>query len=74
MARCTASVQVNEGKVKQMKEEMIQQLGLIIQALNNVSVSGETNLTNLSGSIQMLKQLATVLSGVEVSAPKADES
>lgn len=57
-----------------MKEELIQQLGLIIQALNNVSVSGETNLANLSGSIQMLKQLATVLSGAEVSAPKADES
>lgn len=57
-----------------MKEELIQQLGLIIQALNNVSVSGETNLANLSGSIQMLKQLATVLSGAEVSVPKADES
>lgn len=34
-----------------------QKLGAVIQALNNISVSGKSNLTNLSGAIVILEEI-----------------
>jgi len=44
-----------------MKNEIIQKLGAVINALNNVYVKGEQNLANLSGSITILKEVAEQL-------------
>ena len=41
-----------------MKNEIIQKLGAVINALNNVYVKGEQNLANLSGSITILREIA----------------
>lgn len=41
-----------------MKNEMIQKIGAVINALNNIYVKGEQNLANLSGSITVLKEVA----------------
>ncbi|MDO4562218.1 MAG: hypothetical protein Q4C12_00130 [Clostridia bacterium] len=49
-----------------MKNEMIQKLGAVINALNNVYVKGEQNLANLSGSITILKEVAEQLNIYEV--------
>ena len=49
-----------------MKNEIIQKLGAVINALNNVYVKGEQNLANLSGSITILKEVAEQVNGLNV--------
>lgn len=49
-----------------MKNEIIQKLGAVINALNNVYVKGEQNLANLSGSITILKEVAEQVNTLEV--------
>lgn len=49
-----------------MKEQVMQRLALVLNALNGVSVSGKANLANLSGSIAMLEEVADILNGVEI--------
>lgn len=49
-----------------MKNEIIQKLGAVINALNNVYVKGEQNLANLSGSITILKEVAEQVNVLEV--------
>ena len=49
-----------------MKTEIIQRLNLILGALNSISVSGKSNLENLSGSIAMLEEVAQMLNGAEI--------
>lgn len=49
-----------------MKTEIMQRLNLILGALNSISVSGKSNLANLSGSIAMLEEVAQMLNGVEI--------
>ena len=49
-----------------MKEQVMQRLVLALNALNSISVSGKTNLANLSGSIAMLEEIANILNGVEI--------
>ena len=49
-----------------MKTEIIQRLNLILGALNSISVSGKSNLANLSGSIAMLEEVAQMLNGAEI--------
>ena len=49
-----------------MKNEIIQKLGAVINALNNVYVKGEQNLANLSGSIAILKEVAEQVNVLEV--------
>lgn len=44
-----------------MKEDIMQRLSVTLNALNSVSVSGKANLANLSGSIAMLEEIATML-------------
>lgn len=56
-----------------MKNEMIQKLGAVINALNNVYVKGEQNLANLSGSITILKELAEQINGCEFADSKNKE-
>ena len=49
-----------------MKTEIMQRLNLILGALNSISVSGKSNLANLSGSIAMLEEMAQMLNGAEI--------
>lgn len=49
-----------------MKEQVMQRLVLALNALNSISVSGKTNLANLSGSIVMLEEIVNILNGVEI--------
>lgn len=48
-----------------MKNEIIQKLGAVINALNNVYVKGEQNLANLSGSITILREIAEQINSYE---------
>lgn len=49
-----------------MKEQVMQRLVLALNALNSISVSGKTNLANLSGSIVILEEIVNILNGVEI--------
>ncbi len=53
-----------------MKNEIIQRIMSVINALNNVSVKGEQNLANMSGSITVLRETANMISQIKF----ADES
>lgn len=44
-----------------MKNEIMQKLSAVINALNSISVSGKSNLANLSGSISVLEEVAITL-------------
>lgn len=56
-----------------MKNEIIQKLGAVINALNNVYVKGEQNLANLSGSITILKEIAEQVNTLEVKTFNEDK-
>lgn len=45
-----------------MKDEIMQRLNVVLNALNNTSVSGKSNLANLSGSIAVLEEVCGMLS------------
>ena len=49
-----------------MKEDIMQRLTVTLNALNSVSVSGKANLANLSGSIAMLEEVASLLSSAVI--------
>lgn len=49
-----------------MKEDIMQRLTVTLNALNNVSVSGKANLANLSGSIAMLEEVASLLNSAVI--------
>lgn len=49
-----------------MKEQIMQRLAVVLNALNNTSVSGKPNLANLSGSITMLEEVAQILNDAEI--------
>ena len=44
-----------------MKDNILQRIGAVLNALNNVTVSGKANLANLSGSIVILEELYGLL-------------
>ena len=48
-----------------MKEKTIQQLVLVLNALNSITVSGKSNLANLSGSISILEEVVSSLDGIK---------
>lgn len=48
-----------------MKDEILQRLAVVLNALNNIDVRGKANLANLSGSIAMIEEVSTMLSGVD---------
>lgn len=49
-----------------MKEDIMQRISVVLNALNSVSVNGKANLANLSGSIAMLEEIASLLSHADV--------
>lgn len=44
-----------------MKENIIQNINAVINALNNVTVCGKQNLYNLSGSISILEDIVSYI-------------
>jgi hypothetical protein len=48
-----------------MKNEIMQRLAVVLNALNNIDVKGKANLANLSGSIAMIEEVSAMLNGVE---------
>lgn len=57
-----------------MKEEIMNRLSAVLNALNAVSVSGKQNLANLSGSIAVIEEVAAMLSGASIEDASAAES
>lgn len=49
-----------------MKEDIMQRLTVTLNALNSVSVSGKANLANLSGSIAILEEVASLLNSAVI--------
>ena len=45
-----------------MRDDMMQRLTVVLNALINTSVSGKANLANLSGSIAVLEEVCGILS------------
>ena len=56
-----------------MKNEIIQRIVSVINALNNVTVKGEQNLANMSGSITLLREVAEMLAKVNIAEEKTSE-
>ena len=52
-----------------MKDQIMQRLALVLDALNSVSVRGKPNLANMSGSIAMLEEVVQLLGDVEIVEP-----
>ncbi len=48
-----------------MKEQILQQIGAVINALGTITVSGKQNCGNIVGSISILEQIIQQLSVVE---------
>lgn len=48
-----------------MKNEVMQRIAAVLNALDNVYVKGRQNLANLSGSITILEETAKILSKCE---------
>lgn len=49
-----------------MKNEIIQRIASVINALNNVTVKGESNLANMSGSITVLREIADMVATLKI--------
>jgi hypothetical protein len=56
-----------------MKNEIMQCIVSVINALNNVSVKGEQNLANLSGSITVLREVAEMVAAAKIEEETKDE-
>lgn len=55
-----------------MKDKIMQNLIGVLNALNNISVSGKTNLATLSGSIAIVEEIAGMLDDSDI-IPKSTE-
>ena len=51
-----------------MKDEIMQCIAVVLNALNTIPVSGKQNLANLSGSIATIDEVAKMLEGAEITA------
>lgn len=49
-----------------MKEEILKRIDVALRALNNVSVCGKPNLTNLSGAISLLEETGILLKDANI--------
>lgn len=49
-----------------MKDEIMQRLIAVVNALNTIPVSGKQNLANLSGSINVVEEVLGMLDGADV--------
>lgn len=58
-----------------MKEEIVQRLAVVLNALNSIPVSGKQNLANLSGSIAVIEEIAGMLENASIvdTTKKADK-
>ena len=56
-----------------MKEEIINSVIAVYNALNNITVCGKNNLANLSGSIAALEEIADALNKAEITEASADK-
>lgn len=57
-----------------MKDEIMNRLAAVLNALNAVSVNGKQNLANLSGSIAVIEEVAAMLSDASIERPSAADS
>ncbi len=57
-----------------MKKDLMQRVASVINALNNITVKGEENLANLSGSITVLKETLSMLSAANFVEETKSES
>ena len=55
-----------------MKDKIMQNLIGVLNALNNISVSGKTTLATLSGSIAIVEEIAGMLDDSDI-IPKSTE-
>lgn len=53
-----------------MKENVLERLTVVLNALNSVYVRGKENLANMTGSIQVLEEVLSMLSEAEITEPK----
>ena len=56
-----------------MKEQIIEKLVAVINALDEIAVTGQKNRGNLYGSIETLAAITQALSSAEIIAPKNSE-
>lgn len=49
-----------------MKEDIMQRLAVVLNALNSISVSGKSNIGNLGGSIAMVEEIAGILGDADI--------
>ena len=54
-----------------MKDEIMNRLAAVLNALNAVSVNGKQNLANLSGSIAVIEEFAAMLSDSSIEKASA---
>lgn len=54
-----------------MKDEIMNRLAAVLNALNAVSVNGKQNLANLSGSIAVIEEVAATLSDASIEKASA---
>lgn len=54
-----------------MKDEIMNRLAAVLNALNAVSVNGKQNLANLSGSIAVIEEVAVMLSDASIEKASA---
>ncbi|MEY8573288.1 hypothetical protein AALD01_02625 [Oscillospiraceae bacterium 21-37] len=56
-----------------MKDNLMQMLGAVLNALNEISVNGKANLANLAGSIATLEDVATKLNKCTIQEEGSDK-
>lgn len=54
-----------------MKDDIMQRLTVVLNALNNTSVSGKANLANLSSSIAVLEEVCGILNEAVITTNNA---
>ena len=57
-----------------MKDEIMQRLVAVANALNTITVSGKQNLANLSGSINIIEEVLNMLDGADVVHKAAEKA
>lgn len=57
-----------------MKDEIMQRLIAVGNALNTIPVSGKQNLANLSGSISIIEEVLNMLDGADIVQKAADKA
>lgn len=57
-----------------MKDEVMNRLGAVLNALNVISVNGKQNLANLSGCIVVIEEIASMLSDATIEKAAANDS